>query len=303
MQIVRTGSILFGVLMALIVGVGVGIVGARTGPYGGWLGLVPALVLATVGLRKPIRRWIGARKPFPPSWRRWIEANILLYRRLGPEARRRFERDVLFVMKEWQFEGVGSVEATDELRLAVAAGIAVLLMGRPRWEVSSGRSVLFYPDRFDEDYFEGDHGEYDGMAHHQGPVILSEKAVREGWAVARDGSNVVLHELAHVLEFDQLITHAAGGYSLSEIQELVRLEMSRARLGRSVLRRYAATNEAELFAVAVEVFFERPVALYVQHRELYDVLRALFNVDPRSLLMGEIELPASEEAESEGSVT
>ena len=41
---------------------------------------------------------------------------------------------------------------------------------------------------------------------------------------------------------------------------------------RSVLREYAATNEAELFAVATEFFFERPEALKKKHPKLYAVL-------------------------------
>ena len=41
---------------------------------------------------------------------------------------------------------------------------------------------------------------------------------------------------------------------------------------RQVLRRYAGTNEAELFAVAVEVFFERPKRLKADDPELYELL-------------------------------
>jgi Mlc titration factor MtfA (ptsG expression regulator) len=45
-------------------------------------------------------------------------------------------------------------------------------------------------------------------------------------------------------------------------------ETKRAGKRRSVLRKYAATNEAELFAVATEAFFERPRALAAKHPKL-----------------------------------
>ncbi len=55
---------------------------------------------------------------------------------------------------------------------------------------------------------------------------------------------------------------------------------TRARSGRSVLGEYAATGEAEVFAVAVEHFFKAPRPLRARHPALYDALRAYLNQDP-----------------------
>jgi hypothetical protein len=63
--------------------------------------------------------------------------------------------------------------------------------------------------------------------------------------------------------------------------QLVRREMQYVRLGKSLLRRYAATNPAEFFAVAAENFFDRPQQLYDRHPELFEALTAFFNLDPR----------------------
>ena len=41
-----------------------------------------------------------------------------------------------------------------------------------------------------------------------------------------------------------------------------------------------ATNEAELFAVATEAFFERPVELSRKHPALYAMLREAYGQDP-----------------------
>ncbi len=54
------------------------------------------------------------------------------------------------------------------------------------------------------------------------------------------------------------------------------VEMEKAWRGRSVLRKYAGTNEAEFFAVAVETFFERPGALRRATPELYAILEEYF---------------------------
>jgi Mlc titration factor MtfA (ptsG expression regulator) len=214
-----------------------------------------------------------------------LEAHVPFYRGLDAVGRRRFERDVQFFLDEQRFEGVG-VEVTETLRLAVAAGAALLLHGRPNWELPARRTFLFYAGRFNEDYDEDALGDYEGMAHAQGPVILSAKAVEMGWAVPHDGDNVVLHELAHLFDFENLdadgIPTLLNPASAEAWRRLMRAEMVKVRQGRSVLRRYAATSAAEFFAVAVENFFERPELLAHRHPELFEALCAFFNLDPRS---------------------
>ena len=46
-----------------------------------------------------------------------------------------------------------------------------------------------------------------------------------------------------------------------------------------MLSDYAITNEAEYFAVATEMFFERPRALADELPEVYDQLKDFFRLD------------------------
>lgn len=284
MQIVRRAVVgVYGVL-AFVLGGMVSWIGVRMG-IGMWVGALIAFGIFAWGMWPSWRRWRVARQPFPTAWRLWLEAHVPFYRGLDAVGRRRFERDVQFFLDEQRFEGVG-VEVTETLRLAVAAGAALLLHGRPNWELPARRTFLFYADRFNEDYDEDALGDYEGMAHAQGPVILSAKAVEMGWAFPHDGDNVVLHELAHLFDFENLdadgIPTLLNPASAEAWRRLMRAEMAKVRQGRSVLRRYAATSAAEFFAVAVENFFERPELLAHRHPELFEALCAFFNLDPRS---------------------
>lgn len=286
MRIARPSTFVYYGLLALVLGVGAAVVGARATPHGGWAGLVPVLFLGWQALRQPLRRWRVAQEALPRAHRVWLETHVPFYAALDGGGRSRFERDVQFFLAEHVFEGVDGVEVTDALRLGVAAGAALLLHGRPDWELSASRSILFYPDRFDDDYFGGDYAEYDGMAHPQGPVLFSARAVQESWADPTDGSNVVLHELAHLFDFRNAgdadgIPALIDPASEASWQDLVRKEMRRIRRRRSMLRRYAATAPSEFFAVAVEAFFERPDEMKRRHPELFDALAAFFNLDPR----------------------
>ncbi|PSQ75865.1 MAG: hypothetical protein BRD35_07620 [Bacteroidetes bacterium QH_7_62_13] len=263
MQIARRSSILNTVLLAFVVGGGVALAGWQTGTNGALLGLIPAALILGLGLRRAVRRWHLARTPLPDRNRTWLSTHVPLYRTLDDSARARFERDVQFVLDEYSFEGVKDVTVTDTLRLSVAAGVATLLHGRPSWELPGSNAVLFYPDRFNDTYHESTDGAFDGMAHQQGPIILTAPAVANSWAGAHDANNVVLHELAHLFDFDN---EGADG-----VPSLV-----------AILRPYAAEAPSEFFAVSVETFFEQPDRMARHHDELFRALVSFFHLDPRT---------------------
>ena len=126
------------------------------------------------------------------------------------------------------------------------------------------------------------------MVHGAGPILFSARALRDGFANTRDGHNVGLHEFAHVLDFH--VGDADGVPSLmpwttvSAWTEQIRVETDRIEARRSVLREYGATNEAELFAVATEAFFEKPKALADKHPKLYAMLAEAYGQDPAQAL-------------------
>jgi hypothetical protein len=284
MKIARPPSVLMTLVLALVIGGGVAVIGQQATPVGWALGIVPALLVLAVGLRRALRRWRVARRSFPERWRAWLDTHVPLYATADAGARRRFERDVQFALDEYAFEGVNGAAVTEARRLAIAAGIAALLHGRPSWELSGTKTVLVYPDRFDDSYYGGTYADYDGMAHEQGPIIVSGPAVDASWSASAEADNVVLHELAHLFDF---ANEGADGVpslvdpaSASSWQALVRREMQRVERGQSVLRPYAAEAPSEFFAVAVEAFFEQPDALARHHAELYAALVAFFNLDP-----------------------
>jgi Mlc titration factor MtfA (ptsG expression regulator) len=286
MRIARHSSLITTGLLAVIIGGGVSIVGIEATSIGPALGLIPVFIILLIGLRRPFRRWRVARQELSDERRLWIRRHVPLYRKLDAEGQARFERDVQFVLDEYSFEGVQGVTATDPLKLSVATGIAVLLHGRPSWELPGSRSVLFYPDRFDETYHETVEASYDGMAHEQGPILLTVSAVERSWDDPGDGNNVVLHELAHLFDFDNEgadgVPSLVAAASAPDWQALVREEMRRIEQGRSLLRPYAAEAPSEFFAVAVEHFFEQPEPMARHHDELFQALRAFFQLDPRT---------------------
>ena len=101
MRIARPSSILTTLVLAVVVGGGVGVVGWQAaGLVGVWAGLIPCLLILWWGGRRPVRRWRLSRMDVPEVWRDWLREHVLLYRRLDDAGRARFERDVCFVLGE-----------------------------------------------------------------------------------------------------------------------------------------------------------------------------------------------------------
>jgi hypothetical protein len=95
---------------------------------------------------------------------------------------------------------------------------------------------------------------------------------------------VGIHEFAHLLDVEATqFSGIPAGLDPRRHEEwlaLVEKETERLRRGKSVLDPYGAEEPAEFFAVAVEGFFEAPLALRRRHRELYALLAEYFGQDP-----------------------
>jgi Mlc titration factor MtfA (ptsG expression regulator) len=236
-------------------------------------------------------RWLRGRSerrsrllalPFPERWRRTLEERYDHYDRLPAALRPQFEDDLRLFLAEKRITGVG-VDVTEELRVLVAASAVTLSVAWPEYEWDQLAEVLLYPQDFDRDY-SFDNEELSGEAHPWGTVILSVPALQESFADPDDGYHVAIHEFAHLLDVDQ--THFDGipvGLDPARHAEWVALaekEMQRLRRGKSVLDDYGADDPVEFLAVAVEAFFETPLALRKRHRELYGLLAEYFRQDP-----------------------
>ncbi len=119
--------------------------------------------------------------------------------------------------------------------------------------------------------------------------VLAWDEAKRGAADPADGMNLVLHEFAHQLDFEDSETDGAPALAtrteyLSWARVMSReFEALRAayKAGTpTVLDTYGATNPAEFFAVATEAFFERPAALRAKQPELYRELARFYHQDP-----------------------
>ena len=263
------------------------------------VGLVALAVWATRAVLRQQARKRLLEAPFPASWNAILEQNVPLARRLDAPRRRRLEQLIQAFVADIPFEGAGDLEITDEMRVTIAAQACLLVLHSQHRNFPILRTIVVYPGASYSDAgrlaYQGD-GIFSessatllGESWGDGSVVLAWDAVLHGAVSATDGHNVTLHEFSHQL--DQENGDADGTPPLSnsmhhghwarvlerDFRDLVK-KTHRGEPG--AIDPYGATNKAEFFAVATEVFFENPKRLRRGYPEMYGLMVKFYGVDP-----------------------
>jgi Mlc titration factor MtfA (ptsG expression regulator) len=244
---------------------------------------------------KERRRRRVREQPFPPDWRSVLEDSVPLYRRLPSDDREELHGHVQVLLAEKHFEGAAGLEATDRMRLVVAAQAGILLLHRPTNYFPKLVSILLYPSEYSvQEAIEDDDGLVDeidearvGESWQTGTLILSWEEV--GRDLESDVQNVVLHEFAHQLDAESGETNGAPILPDRELRQRWADAMSDAferltgaveRDEETLLDPYGAEDPAEFFAVATEAFFLTPSELAKEEPDIYAVLSEFFQQNP-----------------------
>ncbi len=247
--------------------------------------------------KKRRRRRLTA-EPFPESWRGTIAFHWAQWFWLTKAQRQQLEAIVQVLVAEKSWEGCGGLAMNDEIKVTIAAQAGLLLLGIAHDYYRNVKSILVYPDSYvlpqHERVRDGvvtteDQVPVHGTAHLRGPVIVSWRRVQEGARNSHDGYNLVFHEFAHKLDMLDGVVDGTPPLPqrelydewvevMSEEYDVLRLQIERGR--RTFLRPYAETDVAEFFAVATEMFFEKPEKFIRAHRRLYEVLSSFYGQDP-----------------------
>jgi hypothetical protein len=239
--------------------------------------------------------WRRDHPGLPDTWRDLAAASVAHWAMLDDDERDRLG-DLMAQLAERRWEAANGFELTDEIRVVIAAQAALLILGLDIDCYRDVTAIVVHPTTVTL------RGERAGPAHgvvtdaplpitgqagaRRGPVVIAWDAARAGARHPERGHNVVLHEFAHKLDMldgmvdgtPPLLDGAARRRWIAVCT--AEYDLLRAGEGGDVLRGYAAVNPGEFFAVATEVFFDRPGELQSQKPALYDVMRAFYRQDP-----------------------
>lgn len=252
------------------------------------------------GWLKRRRRERLAARPFPDEWIDVLHGNVWHYGLLRASEQEQVRRTTQVFMEEKNWEGCGGLVMTDEVRVTIAAQMAILVLGFKKQYFDAVLSVLVYPDAYlapepqaigSGVVIEG-RSAREGEAWHRGPVILSWSDALAGGRGETPGHNLVLHEFAHQL--DMLHDRVANGIPVlprairpehwtSTMEEgLEKLRYDCASGNSTAFDCYGTKNLAEFFAVATESFFEDPATFKQHDPVLYELFELYYRQDPLS---------------------
>lgn len=248
------------------------------------------------------RRWLA--EPFPAAWEDTLQRHVKQAARMPAELAAKWRQRIQVFVRETSWEGCRGFEVTEEVRVVIAAYATLLVLGFDDEWLSQVRHVLVHPTPYQGrrarigaegvDYSHGDwmqqleddvEDEHLGEAWCEGgTVIIVWSEVPSADHIVPLGTNVVLHEFAHVLHdlltdwFPTARTKSGEPWLDAFHQEFARQVRDSNHGRRTLLDDYAAENPEEFFCVATECFFERPDRMRSQSATLFDLLRQCFSI-------------------------
>lgn len=238
--------------------------------------------------------------PFDPAYRK-VLSRIPHYKNLSAEEKEKIERSILLFMHTKTFTGV-KMDVTDEMKVVIAFYACLLLLHIKTDNCYDNlKTIILYPAPVVLDSVRNNGGIYtkedfviDGQSANDTVVLVWHDARYEAYHLRHD--NVIIHEFAHEIDFmdgeiDGVPPLERSKYDswtkvlYEDFKKLNSVALKNREWGKyKLLGSYAATNEAEFFAVVTERFFESPHSLKRHFPELFNELKDFYRIDPTALV-------------------
>lgn len=251
--------------------------------------------LAYVAVRIILSLWGGAnninlgfKNSFSSTNHTW--ATILMhechfYQKLPPQSKAEFLKRIAYFYQNKNFVARGGMQINERMKVLICAAAAQITFGLPRLQLPHFKDILIYPSSYLNKRTGRTHM---GEINTQGTMVFSWEHIEKGLSDPNDGYNLLLHELAHALRFEDYYPNAERHFLRQEDVNMLHhlfKKMEAPIRNRSItfLNKYASSNFEEFFAVSIESFFERPEEFKRQIPDLYHCLCRLLNQDPEIL--------------------
>ena len=216
---------------------------------------------------------------------------VSFYRDLDSLDKQKFELRCASFIQVTEFVG-HDIDVSDEDKLLIASGSVILAWGFDQWHYVKVDTVILVSAAFNEsaEFGKGD-SRITGLVgnqHLQGKMILSQPALHAGFSNDTDKRNVAIHEFAHLIDMadgdcDGLPRQISEAAFCLPWLDLVKKGINNIVQGRSNIRAYGATNQAEFFSVVSEYFFEQPQLLKRKQPDLYNYLAIFYKQNRASI--------------------
>lgn len=224
-----------------------------------------------------------------------ILENIALYKRLNETEKQQIYKSILIFINTKEFAGV-NIDVTEEMKVVIAFHACLLILHvKFAGCYENLTTVLVYPYTMVAKQVSANGGIYtkgefllEGQSASDTVVVSWHDAKKDAYHLNKN--NVLLHEFAHEIDF---LDGSADGtpplpYSKyhewakvlsQEFNKLSKVALKNRDWGKyKLIGSYAATNEAEFFAVVTERYFEKPESLKKHFPQLFEELNSFYQI-------------------------
>ena len=235
---------------------------------------------------------------FPKEYETILQ-EIHQYKVLSSLNKKKIHLLILLFMNQKKFVGV-KMNINDEIKVIIAFYACLMRIGFNMGEKDHVSTIIVYPE-----HFIVNNGHTSGGIYHDETSVLEGQSANGTVAISwqdikhdiahRQKENVIIHEFAHELDFEDGITdgtpileksrYKTWSEVFSKAFDTLKAQLNNEEVSeRSVLLgTYALTNEAEFFAVCSERFFETPQAFKIYFPNIYQELKLFYKLDTQKL--------------------
>ena len=262
--------------------------------------LVGLITVRILHIRKERLIAEAEKTPFKDEYRTFLKKTPH-YDSLDAADKEAIERSILRFAYTKEFVGIG-LEVTEEMKVIIGFYACLLLLHVEKAHCYENlERILIYPTPVAIDNIKSSGGIYtkeqfviEGQSANDTVVIIWHEARHEAYHLRHN--NVIIHEFAHEIDFldgeidgvppiERSKYHEWCQVLFGDYEKLSEVALKNRDWGRyKLLGAYAATNEAEFFAVVTERFFESPNHLKRTFPELYNELKGFYNIDTATLV-------------------
>lgn len=219
-------------------------------------------------------------KTLSPFLEKYLLHHFPYYSKLNRKQKKVFGSRLMKFIDDKNFESRQNLRITNEMKLLISAAAIKITFGLRNYMYDNFHTIIIYPDEFNSPTTRA---KSKGETNSSGVIVFSWKDVKFGYDYPSDSLNLAYHEFAHALFIEHFINRTDDHFSqyYSHWLRLVRDGSKLAEVKRKhIFRDYAAVNEQEFYAIAVENFFERSEAFKSQLPKLYHLMTLMLNQDP-----------------------
>ncbi len=257
--------------------------------------LIAALVfwlyvsITAVDLRKAILA-ILSRQPLPPHfevfprsvpshYKQVLFKSDKFYRDLSPKLQKTYGSRMMKFLEGKSFDMRDGLRLTTEMKLLIASAAVKITFGLRNFEFDRFHTIIIYSEEF---YSNVSELYVKGETNSSGVIVFSWRDLMYGESIPDDSINLGYHEFAHALFIEYLLDPYESKFKEYYREWLVYISNNdklEEATKRKIFREYAAANEMEFFAVALENFFEKPDYFKKELPHLYSLMVEMLNQD------------------------